>query len=361
MTPPSHPGPDSTAALSPADLDPLRTLLCALHRYIQDRVIASRRNHSIEELSAVVAVTEADTLYRIDKLSEDAITTWFRAHWPARWPVEIVMEGVSKDDCLVYPEGSPRSELRFKCIIDPIDGTRSLMYDKRSAWILTGIAPHRGDANRLRDIEVAVMTELPTSKQNLADQISAIRGRGREGIVAQRFDVDTGTPREIAIQPSGATDLHHGFASISRFFPQGKALLAEFEQALLERLYGAGRYEYLEIFDDQYICSGGQFYELLMGHDRMLADLRPQVLALLGTPDPIACHPYDVCTLLILEEAGCCVTDPSGSPLDAPMDTTSAISWVGFANENLDAHIRPAFDETLKHFFGEADDPDRPA
>jgi hypothetical protein len=58
------------------------------------------------------------------------------------------MEGVSTD-----PDGLPRyprfprdasdEELRFLCIIDPIDGTRSLMHDKRSAWVLSALAPWR--------------------------------------------------------------------------------------------------------------------------------------------------------------------------------------------------------------------------
>ena len=80
----------------------------------------------------------------------------------------------------------------FKCILDPIDGTRNLMYDKRSAWILTGLAEQRGKRTSLGDIEVAVMTELPTSKQWRADQISAIRGKGSRGIVARSEDLRSG-------------------------------------------------------------------------------------------------------------------------------------------------------------------------
>jgi hypothetical protein len=61
-------------------------------------------------------------------------------------------------------------------IVDPIDGTRGIMYDKRAAWALAGVAPNKGPGTRLRDIEVAVMTELPTSKMGLGR-----RAVGREG------------------------------------------------------------------------------------------------------------------------------------------------------------------------------------
>ena len=45
---------------------------------------------------------------------------------------------------IVLPEGTPEADAVWRVIVDPIDGTRGLMYQKRSAWILTGVAPNRG-------------------------------------------------------------------------------------------------------------------------------------------------------------------------------------------------------------------------
>ena len=81
------------------------------------------------------------------------------------------------------------------------------------------------------------------------------------------------------------------------------------------------------VFDDEYIASGGQVHELLTGRDRFVADLRPLV-----DPAAFACHPYDLCTTMLLEEAGGVVTDPWGDPLDCPLDTTTSVAWVGYAN-----------------------------
>ena len=81
------------------------------------------------------------------------------------------------------------------------------------------------------------------------------------------------------------------------------------------------------MFDDEYISSGGQLHELVAGRDRFVADLRPLV-----DRDALACHPYDVCTAMVLEEAGGVVTDAFGEPLDTPLDTTSPVAWVGYAN-----------------------------
>ena len=65
-------------------------------------------------------------------------------------------------------------------------------------------------------------------------------------------------------------------------------------------------------------------------------------------PGAFACHPYDVCTSLLLAEAGGVVTDPWGEPLDAPLDTTTSVAWVGYANDALAATIGPVLAELLE-------------
>ena len=214
------------------------------------------------------------------------------------------------------------------------------MYDKRSAWALAGLAPQRGARTTLADIVVAAMTELPTSKQGRADQISVVRGRGPRGVVARSMDVRTGKARAFRLRPSQARDFQHGFASFARFFPEGKALTAQLEEALWRELHAGGDGSPL-VFDDQYISTGGQLYELLVGHDRMLGDLRPRVLAKLGIVSALTCHPYDICTELILREAGGIVEGLDGRALRAPLDTTTPVAWIGFANAVLARKVRP--------------------
>ena len=55
----------------------------------------------------------------------------------------------------------------------------------------------------------------------------------------------------------------------------GDGLAAEVEEALFAAVMGDPPGGAPVIFDDQYISSGGQLYELLSGHDRFVADLRP--------------------------------------------------------------------------------------
>jgi len=296
--------------------DQARHLLCALGDHVRDLVVGARGI----DMAAIEGRTSADTIYAIDRVADDALVSWFAANWP---DVELVSEGL--EDPVVIG-----ADPQWTVIVDSIDGTRGLMYDKRPAWCLAAAAPRGGS---LRDVVAAAMTELPTTKQGLADQLSGTRGNG---VVAERIDLRNGARVAFDVQPSTAIDLEHGFAAVSKFFVPGKIALAELETALFTRLGSR------DVFDDEYISSGGQLHELIAGRDRFVADLRPLV-----DPDAFACHPYDVCTAMLLEEAGGVVTDPRGGPLDVPLDTTTAVAWVGYANPELAARIGPILTELV--------------
>lgn len=296
--------------------DDARRLLCELGDHVRDAVVAARGI----DMSAIEGETAADTVYAIDRVADDTLIDWFEEHWPG---VELVSEGLEEP---VVVGRDPA----WTVIVDPIDGTRGLMYDKRPAWCLAAATPRGGS---LRDVVAASMTELPTIKQGAVDQLSAIRGGG---VVAERVDLHDRTRHALTVRPSSATDLEHGFSGLAKFLLPGKAALAELEAELFRRL-GARN-----VFDDEYLSSGGQLHELITGRDRFVADLRPLV-----APGAFACHPYDVCTAMLLEEAGGVVTDPSGRALDAPLDTTSPVAWVGYANEALAARIGPVLTELV--------------
>lgn len=323
-------------------LDHARRLLCALQDEIQATLIAARARQG-KKFARVAAVTAEDTIFHIDKLSEAAILGWMARSWPSDQAVELVMEGLEPGT--TFPRRTPLADTRWKLILDPIDGTRCLMYDKRPAWALAGLAPQRGPQTELRDIVVAAMTELPNAKAAAADQFSAVRGKT---LRATRKDLATGVSKKWIPRPSTARDCDHGFASVVKFFPEAKILHARIEEALWHELGLHGKAGGARVFDDQYLSTGGQLYELLIGHDRMIADLRPLTLPLVGQPAALCCHPYDICTALLLEAAGGVVETPRGRPLRAPLDTTTPIAWVGYANPHLARRIRPVLRRVLE-------------
>jgi fructose-1,6-bisphosphatase/inositol monophosphatase family enzyme len=325
-------------------LGPLRQL----HEQIRDAVVAACERSATEELAAIAREEAGDTIYAVDKVSEELLVEFFTHEIAVHTPVVIVAEGLEPDGQRVLPAGATEDEAIWRIIIDPIDGTRGLMYQKRSAWILTGVAPNRGPTTSLRDIQLAIQTEIPLVKQHLCDTLWAIAG---QGATAERTNRLTGERYPIHLRPSGATTIAHGFAMLARFFPGAREELAAIDEEIVVGALGPVQPGKTHCFEDQYICTGGQLYELMAGHDRFVADLRPlmeQVLHKRGLALGICCHPYDLCTELIARELGVLITDERGDPLAAPLNVEADVSWVGYGNAAIRNQIELLLQRALQ-------------
>jgi len=324
----------------------------ALHDAMRDRLLhhlhSQDANALLEDLAGIAGVRGGDTIYTIDAHVEEVLFAFCEEWARADGPFALVAEGIEESGWKTYPEGATTDEAQFLMIVDPIDGTRNIMYNKRSAWILSGIAPNRGAGTTLADIEAAVMTEAPTTRALLADQLWATRGGGAHRVAQNLL---TNERRALPIRPSQSETLAHGFASIAKFFPPAKAATAAFEEKLLARVAPDDGENPL-VFDDEYISTGGQIYEILVGHDRFIADLRPVFFHALGLPKKLVCHPYDICIELIAREAGVVITDEAGLPLSAPLDIRADVAWAGYANAALRARIEPHLIELLADVTG---------
>ena len=245
----------------------------AIHAEIRDEVLIATQQSSLEQLSAIVAEEGGDTIFAIDRVSEEVLLRHFE-QLGQEWSFVLIAEGLGEDGRAVFPAGTSPEEAELRIIIDPIDGTRGLMYQKRPAWILTGVAPNRGEATSLADIEIAVQTEIPLLKQYLSDSFWAIEGSGARG---ERLDHFTGKREPLPPHPSQAQTIAQGYGSIARFFPGGRAELAAIDDEVIEQTLGPTRAGKVLAFEDQYISTGGQLSEMMMGHDRWIADLRPQI------------------------------------------------------------------------------------
>ena len=256
------------------------------------------------DMAVIEGENAADTIFAIDRVADDTLLDWFEEHWPG---VEVVSEGLDEP---VVVGGDPT----WTVIVDTIDGTRGLMYDKRPAWCLAAAAPHGGS---LRDVVAAAMTELPDGQaggRRPAERHARRRASWRSGSTCTTGARAPARPSARRRRPTSSTASPGSRSSSFRARPRSSSWRRSCSRRLGSR----------HVFDDEYISSGGQLHELIVGHDRFVADLRPLV-----DPARSACHPYDVCTAMLLEEAGGVVTDPRGAPLDAPLDTTSPVAWVG--------------------------------
>jgi fructose-1,6-bisphosphatase/inositol monophosphatase family enzyme len=309
-----------------------------LHNRVRDAVVAATERQRLDELADIQRDEEGDTIYAIDVVSEDILLEFFeelsRDH-----SFVLIAEGLHGP--MVFPRRTSESSATWRIIVDPIDGTRGLMYQKRSAWILTGVSPNRGDATSLQDIAAAVQTEIPLLKQHLSDQMWAIKGQGAS---AERYNRLTGENMPLQLRPSKSATIAHGFSTISRFFPGAREILAAIDDEIVAGALGPVTPGKAHCFEDQYISSGGQLHELMSGKDRFIADLRP-LLKQLG----ICCHPYDVCTALIATELGVLVTDAFGQPLNPPLNVEADVAWAGYANEQIRRQVEPLLQAALRN------------
>ena len=288
---------------------------------------------TIDELSQPSRDAFGDTIFAIDVHAEEVLLRHCE-NWAKLEPLTLMAEGLPEAGVLLG-----RGEPGIRLIADPIDGTRGLMFDKRSAWCLLAVADERGPETSLRDVGLAVMMELPTTRMNIVDTLWAER---KGSACGRREDLVRGTARDFVPRPSTATDLRHGFASVANFFPGGKELTARLDEALMHEALGGWNPDKCEVYTDQYISSGGQLAELALGRDRFVLDVRPLVHKSLGVRSSLCSRPYDVCTALVAQSAGCVVTAPDGAPLDPPLDVTTNVAFVGYANQELAARLQPA-------------------
>jgi len=315
-------------------IPPLRKL----HDKIRDAVVAATERQRSGELTDVSRDEDGDTIYAIDVVSEDMLVEFFEGMSRDNSFV-VIAEGLAGSP-MVFPPGGSESSAEWRIIVDPIDGTRGLMYQKRSAWILTGVAPNRGPETSLQDIVIAVQTEIPRIKQHLSDQMWAVKGQGTK---AERYNRLTAEIAALHLRPSKADTIAHGFATISRFFPGARDELAAMADEIAMGALGPIKPGKALCFEDQYISSGGQLYELMAGNDRFIADLRP-LMKQIG----LCCHPYDLCTALIATELGVLVTDALGRPLNAPLNLEADVAWAGYANEQIRRQVEPLLQLALR-------------
>ena len=111
----------------------------------------------------------------------------------------------------------------------------------------------------------------PLVKQHLCDALWAVRG---EGAHAERLNRLSGERTPLTLRPSRSTSIRHEAAGLARFFPGAREVLAAIDEEIVRGALGdveRGK----ACFEDQYLSSGGQLYELIAGHDRFHRRLAP--------------------------------------------------------------------------------------
>jgi hypothetical protein len=308
----------------------LRSLLTVMHKEIREAV---REDLGLKEksfLSGEAHQGAGDVSFQVDVRPEEIVRRTFRDMPEA---VVVVCEGLGR---VVFPAGATETEAAWWVVIDPLDGSREISYGKRSAWVLSGVAP-AGPALTLADIVWAIQTEVPTLSQTTGVVLTA--GSGQPTAI-ESCDLATGAVHraETGLRPSGSASVRGGFAVFADYFAGGHAVTGQIADLVFDDALGPVETGRALAFNDQYLSTAGCMYLMANGTYRFFADLRPvvgQVAAQSGRNVGLCAHPYDLCAYLIAEQAGVIITDPAGAPLSYPLATNVDCGWVGYANQAI--------------------------
>src|SRR5439155_20801254 len=149
--PPEYGGAGQMIASLPRPGEYFVDRLRELQVRLRDEVRRQQERLAVEEMSRIQEAREGDTIYAIDVHAEELLFT-FCEEWGRDLPLVLIAEGIGGSGARVFPEGAREEDAAFRLLVDPIDGTRVLMYNKRSAWSLAGVAPNLGPETRLCDI-----------------------------------------------------------------------------------------------------------------------------------------------------------------------------------------------------------------
>lgn len=323
----------------------LRSMLRAMHEEIRLAVREDLASKEKDFLAGEARPGAGDVSFQIDVRPEEIVERTFA---DAPETVVVVCEGLGRT---VLPARAGHGEAAWWVIIDPLDGSREISYDKRSAWVLSGVAP-AGPAPTLADIVWAIQTEVPVMAQQTGAVLTA--GRGWPTAVLESCDFSTGavTVVEGGFRPSTAASVRGGFAVFADYFAGCHAVTAQIADQVIDSALGPVQPGQAMAFNDQYLSTAGCMYLIANGTYRFFADLRPmagEVAARSGRNVGLCAHPYDLCTYLIAEQAGVLITDPAGAPLSYPLATDVDCGWVGYANP----HIRNEMEAPLRRVIAE--------
>jgi fructose-1,6-bisphosphatase/inositol monophosphatase family enzyme len=337
------PAPGATFA---AWRQPLRSLAAAVQGAVRGRLLSALAARDLGALGRGVAEGAGDTTFALDLPAEAAVEAWFveqarsgplsllteDAGWRHRGPDPAQPKGWRALEG--FDHGGPR------IVIDPIDGTRPLMHDLRSAWTVIGFAGAGSGQPLGSELSGGLLVELPPSVQDRARWLEAPRGGPVElrtlPVRVSAEEVAGAAVTQVRADEDDRVDA--GYLSFFRYHPAQRRRIACLEESFFRRLAEEEGADLRQVYEDAYCSSGAQLALLALGRYRFVADLRARV----GVVPGPTCKAYDIAgAVVVAEAAGVVLRDAFGAELDFGIDVTTPVDWVGYVNEATRARLAP--------------------
>jgi len=330
------------------DWKPRLDELCAELRVRTRGALTEALESNDRELSRPQGRGAGDFTYGLDLPSEAFLRGWQEAR-AREGPLSILTEDMGWRHLGPAPGGGVRELDSFdhggpRIVFDPVDGTRNLMSNLRSAWTVVSFAPPGPGMPQLSELTCGMLAEIPTTH---ARDFRVFSSDGEttwleEGTLTG--DVRTelasvGRSREVHTDDDDRPD--HGYFPFFRYDPLERLHLAEWEHRFFQRLQELESAELHSVYNDQYCSTGGQLVELMLGNYRMSVDARGLAVRRTGRDQTVA-KPYDIGGgILCARAAGCELSDAEGGELDFPMDVETPVDYCGYVNAKTRARLEP--------------------
>jgi hypothetical protein len=301
----------------------------------------------LQEIARPVGQGAGDVTFGLDAVCEEAIGEWLLeqarmgalslltedAGWRHLGPAEGAGPGEEPVELAGFDHGGPR------IAVDPIDGTRNLMHDLRSAWCVISLAGPGAGAPRFGDLAYGLVSEIPDSRAARYRVLEAVAGGGCTAGLRGLGDDLVVSDGALFVDDDDRVD--GGFFPFFAFHPDMRVQATDLAARFFERIAAQEGARPQDCYDDQLISSGGQLALVALGSYRMVVEARHHLASLRGRPTQ-TCKPYDMAgAALCAREAGCVVTGIDGTPLDFPIDTETPVDFVAFHNEGTGARLWP--------------------
>jgi len=331
-----------------------RPRLLALCDELRERthaaLCAAEAEGRLDELARPHGEGVGDVTFALDLPSEEHIARWAE-DVARREPLSVLTEDAGWRHLGPDGRGGARALAGGdhggpRLVFDPIDGTRNLMADLRSAWTVVGFAPPGAEPPRMRDCTGGIVSELPGT---LAGEYRRLSSDGRS-CTLERRELRTNRPAraDVTLRVDDDARADHGYFPFFRYQPEQRPAIARLEAAFAARLVAHEGAEARSLYDDQYISSAGQLVLLALGRYRMVIDARELVARRHGLAGPTS-KPYDLAGALVCARAaGVRVRALEGGELDFPLDATTPVGFAAFVNEPTRARLEPHWHAVLR-------------
>ena len=307
-------------------------------------------SHALEtadrELARPQAQGAGDVTYGLDLPAEEVLHAWHEARARAG-PLSVLTEDAGWRHLGPGERGGFRELADFdhggpRIGFDPVDGTRNLMANLRSAWTVVSFAPPGPGEPALADLGGGMIAEIPTTHA-ASFRVFASDGEAtwlEEGTLGASPTEERGAvapPRQVHADDDDRPD--HGYFPFFRYDPLERLTIATWEQRFFERLARLEGADLRTVYNDQYCSTGGQLVELLSGTYRMVVDARALAARRAARPQTVA-KPYDIAGAIVCARAaGCVITAADGGEPAFPLDVTTPVDYCGYTNAATRARL----------------------